>query len=146
MKKKRYGRPVLAGIVLMLALTGCRFFGDTGAVRVEPMKSEDFSAEELQAAEECVKRYFFWHYKDCRLMTLAYDQERSRAEGASYENNYPEEGVTADHVIVLLGSYRTGAHPGAALTENSEYPCQGLMVRDGPAGKWKVVPGMCGWG
>lgn len=104
------------------------FLGDVYHVKVEIGSSKEYSKSELKEASEAVKKYFQKHYKECKLVTLTYDEEDSG------------ERTPAKGEIVFMAEFKTRSWTNPPFEPDRTYSGYSFTVRyDENKGKWEVI-------
>lgn len=132
----------ILAVLLVWNLSGCRGGGVTENAVVDLGTSEQFSQAELESAVECLKTYFHsGSFYDCTMEEIWYDEEDSKRCAASYlagANREVADGITAENVISLFGTFTTGADPNKSFSPYATYPYRWLMIRDRADSPWRM--------
>ena len=122
---------ILAVLVLLSALlTGC---GNVREVELNIGPSDLYSRSELRQATDLILRQFR-HFEGCTLLTLEYDEERSREVGKSWASQYQD-----DEAIVLYSSFyvdESGVNP--SLNPGQTYRNYQWVLTRSNDGNWKL--------
>ena len=79
-------------LLIFLLLAGCRG-GDVSEVGRHIGACERFSEREVAAAMDEVERFFRKEYDGCKLLRLAYDEEKTGKEAYAWSENYGAEAI-----------------------------------------------------
>jgi len=106
-------------------------YGDVGDVRTHPVASELFAGEDIEAAAEAVKEYFFLEFEGCTLYTLYYaGDERSKLESE----------YSGSETLVLMSSFYVDSSGGdGSFNADCTYDGWSWMLEKTDDGKWEVV-------
>lgn len=129
-------------VCMILLLVGCSNPGKTSQAEVLIGASEKFSNKEIEQAVNAVKTRFK-KFKECELIKLWYDEERSDDYTREYLQNGrgTSNGAKEENVIVMLSDLKTGDHMNAntGFDDNGTYSDWiWILIRDDQDSAWVV--------
>ena len=130
---KRWYRFLAMFLALAVLLCGCSGGSTVGVKRIVG-KSEIYSETEIESAMSVVIRNFRSGFEGCRLLEIAYDEEKTLKE---MERN-AENGETGD-VMILVSSFKVGAKSDGSLTPNMTYSGWSWELRRSGLGGWRLT-------
>jgi len=100
---------------------------------ITPHNPEYYTAQQVSSAMDVVKSYFRSEYKDCKLLTIRYDDDFQAQQAPSWA-----EAAKNAPVIVLQSDFLVGKSGGPGFDPNSSQSgWQWILTLDGST--WEII-------
>ena len=133
MKKKIL---ILGLAMLVLIFASVYFLNRGGDVRdVERLAAEStlYTEEDIETAMDITIKTFSQGFEDCKLLTIAYDEEETQKE---IERQRERHGDL--RLLVLVSSFHAGEDAEGGFERNMTYTGWKWILQDGDDG-WKMI-------
>ena len=128
------------GLLLIMLLGLCACGTQKSEITVNEVKSDIYTADEINAAIDEAIEYFYKYFGGCTLTEISYVGDDEAAAFAEWQQQYQ-----VDEVIILVSSFEVDASGGdGSLEPNSTYNKWQWVLGRNAGGKWEhITHGYC---